>query len=78
MTSMGGMKRNNPNLLSVGVLAAFLGVSSRDLRHEVEKGRLPHVRVGQKGILLDVRVVERILSERAGAIEPHAEDDGAG
>lgn len=60
-------------LVPVGVAAANLGIPARELRLEIEAGRLPHVRVGERAILLDLELVRRLLSERA-ALLPNKEE----
>lgn len=60
------MESSNDRLAPLGVAAAVLGVPARELRAEVEAGRLPHTRVGEKAILLDLDLVRRVLAERAG------------
>ena len=53
------------NLVPLGVAASTFGIPARELRLEVEAGRLPHVRVGERAILLDLELVRRLLAERA-------------
>ena len=65
----------NRNLAPLGVVAADLGIPPRELRLEVESGRLPHVRVGERAILLDLELVRRLLAERAG--RPPGSEEGS-
>jgi hypothetical protein len=60
------MDSSNDRLAPLGVAAAVLGVPARELRAEVDAGRLPYTRVGEKAILLDLDLVRRVLAERAG------------
>ena len=52
-------------LVPLGAAAAELGIQAKELRREVERGWLPHVRVGERAILLDLELVRRLLAERA-------------
>jgi len=57
---------SDPNeLVPLATAAAELGIQAIELRREIERGWLPHVRVGERAILLDLELVRRLLSERA-------------
>lgn len=59
------VEHDDSQLIPLGVMAAILGISARDLRVEANAGRLPHVRVGDKGLLFDRQRVEGCLVGRA-------------
>ena len=67
-------QRNTRELVPLATAAAELGIQAKELRLEVEAGRLPHVRIGQRAILLDLDLVRRVLSERASAIPDASEE----
>lgn len=69
-------KQVRSQLLPLGAMAADLGVSSPDLRSEAELGRIPFVRVGQRGMLFDRDLVTRLLAERANEATPGKDRDG--
>ena len=56
-------------LLPLAVAAAELGISPRDLRVEIKAGLLPHVRVGERAVFVDVNAIRRVLSARLAALE---------
>ena len=56
-------------LVSPAVLSSILGVPVRELRREAEEGRIPHVRIGEQGLLFDLEAVTRILLGRAGTAD---------
>ena len=47
-------------LLPLAAAAAHFGVSRADLRRAVERGELPAVRVGDRGLLFDAEEVETL------------------
>jgi hypothetical protein len=53
-----------PRLVSLRLMAADLGVSPSDLRREALTGRVPCVRVGNRGLLFDRELVHRVLLDR--------------
>jgi hypothetical protein len=55
---------DDPRLVPLGVMAADLGVSPSDLRREALAGRVPCVKVGNRGLLFDRELVHRALLER--------------
>jgi len=62
-------------LVPLAAGAARLGIAAGDLRLAVERGEIPYVRVGDRGVLLPMEDVLRILGMRArasctGAVEP--------
>lgn len=66
------MDPTQPRLVTLAQLASRLRVNPSDLRLEFEAGRLPAVRLGQRGLLFDPELVERILGERA-SVAPSSE-----
>ena len=72
--SCSGMVSQN-NLVPLSAAASELGIQARELRREVERGWLPHVRVGERAILLDLELVRRLLAERASLL-PDQEEVG--
>lgn len=50
--------------MKLSEMARYLGVSTRWLRGEAERGALPHIKAGT-GVLFDRATVERLLAERA-------------
>ena len=69
------MDSHSAELLPLAAVASRLGVATRDLRIEVERGTLPHVRVGERGVLLDLDAVQRVLRERAAVRPGEAKKD---
>ena len=59
------MKSESRNLVPLSIAASDLGIQSRELRKEVESGGLPHVRVGERTILVDLDLIRGLLCERA-------------
>lgn len=60
------MKNSNlTGLLPIGPMAAHLGLAPRELRAEAESGKIPHVKVGERGLLFDPERVLAVLTERA-------------
>ena len=53
------------DLFPLGVAAAHLGLDRRDLRLAVERGDLPHVRIGDRGVMVSLAAVRAVLAERA-------------
>jgi hypothetical protein len=56
---------NGENLVPLSIAASRLGIQARDLRLAVERGEVPCVRVGERGILFDLDVLRDRLLERA-------------
>lgn len=62
------MKHTPPNprrLVPLGILASDLGLQAKALRESAERGEIPCVRVGERGLLFDRELVERVLLARA-------------
>lgn len=59
------MPNDEPNLVPLSVAACSLGVQPRELRAEIEAGGLPHARVGERAILVDLDLIRDLLCERA-------------
>lgn len=57
-------------LLPLSSLAAVLGIRPSDLRAAAERGEVPCVRVGERGLLFDRELVERELLRRAAGETP--------
>jgi len=75
---------NPTRLLPLSSLAAALGIRPADLRVAAEKGEIPCVRVGTRGVLFDRLIVERELLRRASSgildrppVEPEEAPDAA-
>jgi len=62
----------------LGAMADILHLHPTDVRHEVEEGRLPAVRVGQKGLLFGPIVVMNMLRCRARDEAARCRADTAG
>jgi hypothetical protein len=69
-------KTSDSRLVPGAVLSAKLGVSAKDLRREALEGRLPHVRVGDHGILFEESEVIRALLARAKEAAKERSDEG--
>lgn len=63
------VKEEGHRLVPAKVLSAVLGVSTKDIELEAAAGRLPHIRVGERGVLFDLdHVVETLLRRAAGPL----------
>ena len=57
-------------LVPLAAAAAELGIQAKELRLEVDAGRLPHVRIGKRALLLNLELVRQVLRERAASPIP--------
>jgi len=64
-----------PMFMSAAAAANRLGLPKSWIKSEAEAGRIPFVRAGSR-MLFSVAMVERALTERAGADKPEAANAG--
>jgi hypothetical protein len=64
-----------PTFMSASSVAARLGLPKTWVKSEAEAGRIPCVRAAGR-MLFSVAMVERALTERAGADKPEAANAG--
>ena len=62
-------------LVPLASAAADLGIQVKELRLEIERSGLPHAKIGERAILVDLELLIQLLAKRASGQPqggPHA------